>query len=196
MKSWQSSFPRHLRSSKLKPSCSRCDALAQAELNLRYCQVVSEIDGVVTGRNVNPGDNIQAGQSLMAVRSLTEILDHGQLQGDAAPLPADWPKGSLLRWTCSACTQVRGPNHRFRHGNGQTLALLPPQNATGNFVKIVQRLPVRIDLIGYHPDMHPLFDGLSVVPYVYYNESPEGPNSGAYLQPYAPLPQGPTQPTP
>src|SRR6202008_1971873 len=47
--------------------------LAQAELNLRYCDVVSEVDGVVTRRNVNPGNNIQVGQSLMAVRSLRDI---------------------------------------------------------------------------------------------------------------------------
>ena len=47
--------------------------LAQSELNLSYCDVVAEIDGVVTRRNVNPGNNVQAGQSLMAVRSLTEI---------------------------------------------------------------------------------------------------------------------------
>ena len=47
--------------------------LAQAALNLRYCDVLAEIDGVVTRRNVNPGNNVQAGQSLMAVRSLTEI---------------------------------------------------------------------------------------------------------------------------
>ena len=47
--------------------------LELAELNLRYCNIVSEIDGVVVGRNVNPGNNVQAGQSLMAVRSLTEI---------------------------------------------------------------------------------------------------------------------------
>ena len=47
--------------------------LAQAELNLRYCDIVSEIDGVVTSRSVNPGNNVSSGQSLMAVRSLTEI---------------------------------------------------------------------------------------------------------------------------
>ena len=47
--------------------------LDQAELNLRYCDIVSEIDGVVTRRNVNPGNNVQVGQSLMAIRSLTEI---------------------------------------------------------------------------------------------------------------------------
>ena len=47
--------------------------LAQAELNLRYCDVVSEIDGVVTSRSVNPGNNVSSGQSLMTVRSLTEV---------------------------------------------------------------------------------------------------------------------------
>ena len=50
----------------------------------------------------------------------------------------------------------------FTMGTGQTLALLPPQNATGNFVKIVQRLPVRIELTDYDPDKVPLFVGLSV----------------------------------
>jgi membrane fusion protein (multidrug efflux system) len=49
------------------------DDLAQAELNLRYCDIVSEIDGQVTSRNVNPGNYVQIGQGLMAVRSLTEI---------------------------------------------------------------------------------------------------------------------------
>jgi multidrug efflux pump subunit AcrA (membrane-fusion protein) len=46
--------------------------LAQAELDLRYCDVVAEIDGIVPRRNVNPGDNVQVGQGLMAVRSLTD----------------------------------------------------------------------------------------------------------------------------
>jgi len=47
--------------------------LAQAELDLRYCDIVAEIDGVVTRRNVNPGNNVQVGQGLMAIRSLDEI---------------------------------------------------------------------------------------------------------------------------
>jgi len=60
--------------------------------------------------------------------------------------------------------------------------LLPPQNATGNFVKIVQRLPVRIDLEGYDPDKNPLFIGTSVIPYVYLNRPPTGPDAGKFLQ--------------
>jgi membrane fusion protein (multidrug efflux system) len=74
-------------------------------------------------------------------------------------------------------------------GTGSTLALLPAQKATGNFVKVVQRLPVRIDLEGYDPDKDPLFTGTSVVPYVYINKPPTGPNAGKFLQTYAPQSQ-------
>ena len=69
--------------------------LDEAELNLRYCNIVSEIDGVVTGRNVNPGNNVQVGQSLMAVRSLTRDLDRRQLQGNAVGQPAHRPARAL-----------------------------------------------------------------------------------------------------
>jgi len=62
-------------------------------------------------------------------------------------------------------------------------------------VKIVQRLPVRIELTDYDPEKVPLFVGLSCTPYVYYKEPPAGPNAGAVLQPRRPLPQGPTVPT-
>jgi membrane fusion protein (multidrug efflux system) len=70
----------------------------------------------------------------------------------------------------------------FTIGTGSTLALLPPQNATGNFIKIVQRLPVRIELEDYDPDKKPLFIGASVVPYVYLDKPLKGPNAGAFLQ--------------
>jgi membrane fusion protein (multidrug efflux system) len=59
---------------------------------------------------------------------------------------------------------------------------LPAQNATGNFIKIVQRLPVRIELEDYDPDKKPLFIGTSVVPYVYLNKPLSGPNAGTFLQ--------------
>jgi membrane fusion protein (multidrug efflux system) len=68
-------------------------------------------------------------------------------------------------------------------GTGSTLALLPPQNATGNFIKVVQRLPVRIELTNYNPDKEPLFVGLSVIPYVFIKEPPAGPHAGDVLQP-------------
>ena len=79
--------------------------LEQAELNLRYCDVVSEIDGVVTSRNVNPGNNVQAGQSLMAVRSVHGDLDRRQFQRDAAGGAAHRPAGARSRWTCTAAAK-------------------------------------------------------------------------------------------
>src|SRR5262249_47166469 len=80
----------------------------------------------------------------------------------------------------------------FTMGTGQTLALLPPQNATGNFVKIVQRLPVRIELTDYDPNKVPLFVGLSVTPYVYYKEPPTGPHAEDIFQPLTTLPPSST----
>jgi membrane fusion protein (multidrug efflux system) len=65
------------------------------------------------------------------------------------------------------------------------LALLPAQDATGNFVKVVQRLPVRIDVMNYDPDSLPLFVGLSVEPSVDLTSTPDGPNAGRYLQAFA-----------
>jgi membrane fusion protein (multidrug efflux system) len=79
----------------------------------------------------------------------------------------------------------------FTMGTGSTLALLPPQNATGNFVKVVQRLPVRIDLVDYNADQTPLFVGTSVVPYVYINKPPTGPDAGKFLQTYVPQSRSP-----
>ena len=158
--------------------------LAEAELNLRYCDVVSDIDGVVTRRNVNPGNNVQAGQSLMAIRSVKEIwIDANFLETQLADLRI----GQRVRCKVDmygSRKEFEGRITGFTMGTGQTLSLLPPQNATGNFVKIVQRLPVRIELTNYEPEKYPLFVGTSVVPYVYYKEQPTGPHAGDILQPY------------
>jgi len=158
--------------------------LDQALLNLSYTDVFAEIDGVITRRNVNPGNNIQAGQSLMAIRSLTEIWIDANFKETQL---ADLRIGQRVRLDVDmygSRQEFEGRITGFTMGTGQTLALLPPQNATGNFVKIVQRLPVRIELTNYVPDKNPLFVGLSVTPYVYFKEPPTGPNAGAYLQPY------------
>ena len=166
--------------------------LDQALLNLRYCDVASEIDGVVTRRNVNPGNNVQAGQSLMAVRSLTEIWIDANFKETQL---ADLRIGHRVRCEVDMYGSRREYEGRitgFTMGTGQTLSLLPPQNATGNFVKIVQRLPVRVELTDYDPEKAPLFVGLSVVPYVYYKERPTGPHAGDVLQPPYALPRGPT----
>ncbi len=170
--------------------------LAQAELNLRYCDITSEIDGVVTSRNVNPGNNVLPGQALMAVRSLTEIWIDANFKETQL---ADLRIGQRVRCEVdmySGRREYEGRITGFTMGTGQMLSLLPPQNATGNFVKIVQRLPVRVELIDYDPDKAPLFVGLSVTPYVYFKEPATGPHAGEVLQQAGPLPQGPTAPVP
>jgi len=160
--------------------------LAQAELDLRYCDIVAEIDGVVTRRNVNPGNYVQIGQNLMAIRSLNEIWVDANFKetelrdlriGQAVDLYVDMYGGRHV---------FKGRVAGFTMGTGSTLALLPPQNATGNFIRVVQRLPVRIELEGYDPNKSTLFIGTSVVPYVYINKPPTGPDAGRFLQAYVP----------
>jgi membrane fusion protein (multidrug efflux system) len=156
--------------------------LDQAQLDLRYCKICAEIDGVITRRNVNPGNNVQVGQSLMVIRSLREIwvdanFKETQLRdlriGQRVDLEVDMYGGKH---------SFEGRVSGFIMGTGSTLSLLPAQNATGNFVKVVQRLPVRIDLVNYDPDTLPLFVGLSVEPVVDLKSAPTGPSAGKFLQ--------------
>jgi membrane fusion protein (multidrug efflux system) len=126
---------------------------------------------------------VQAGQALMVVRSLTEIwIDANFKETQLASL--------RIGQRAELDIDMYGSHHTFQGritgftmGTGSTLSLLPPQNATGNFIKVVQRLPVRIELTAYNPDEQPLFVGLSAVPYVFINEPPQGPNAGKLLQP-------------
>src|SRR6516165_5825142 len=145
-------------------------------------QMVAEIDGVVTRRSVNPGDQVVAGQGLMALRSLTDIwVDANFKETQLSQLRIGQPVDLNVDMYGSRQT-FKGRIAGFTMGTGSTLALLPAQNATGNFVKVVQRLPVRIDLVDYDPEKHPLFIGTSVVPVVHINEKPTGPDAGKYLQ--------------
>jgi membrane fusion protein (multidrug efflux system) len=156
--------------------------LDQAKLNLSYCTVYAEIDGVITRRNVNPGNNVQVGESLMAIRSLRDIwidanFKETQLRklriGQRVELKVDMYGGKRT---------FEGRISGFTMGTGSTLSLLPAQNATGNFVKVVQRLPVRIDVLNYDPDKLPLFVGLSVTPTVDLRTAPSGPDAGKFLR--------------
>jgi membrane fusion protein (multidrug efflux system) len=154
----------------------------QARLDLSYCSIKAEIDGVITRRNVNPGNGVQVGQSLMAVRSLEDIWVDANFKetelrelriGQHVELKTDMYGGHEV---------FKGRISGFTMGTGSTLALLPAQNATGNFVKVVQRLPVRIELVDYDPARAPLFVGLSVEPEVDTSSAPTGPNAGQFLQ--------------
>jgi membrane fusion protein (multidrug efflux system) len=168
--------------------------LDQAKLNLSYCDVLAEIDGQVTRRNVNKGNNVAAGQSLMAVRSLTEIwVDANFKETQLAAIRIGQPVDLDVDMYGSH-KMFKGRVEGFSMGTGSTLALLPAENATGNFVKVVQRLPVRIVLLDYDPEKVPLFVGLSVTPYVYIHAEPTGLNADEVLRPVLQLPEKPLDP--
>lgn len=174
-----------VRQAEAKLEAARRD-LAQAELYLRYCDIKADIDGVVTRRNVNPGNYVQAGQNLMAIRSLSEIwvdanFKETQLRDLRIGQPVD-----LLTDMYGGRHVFKGRVAGFTMGTGSTLALLPAENATGNFIKVVQRLPVRIDLVDYDANAAPLFIGTSVVPRIHINQPPTGPDAGKFLQSDAP----------
>lgn len=182
-----------IKQAEAKLQSARSD-LDQANLNLRYCTVVAEIDGVITRRNVNPGNDVQVAQQLMAIRSLKDIwVDANFKETQLADLRIGQPV-DLETDVYGSRKIYKGRISGFTMGTGSTLALLPAQNATGNFVKVVQRLPVRIDVLDYDPDKDPLFVGISVTPKVHIKAQPTGPNAGDFLQMYIPVAESPSTP--
>lgn len=140
-------------------------ALAQAKLNLTYCEIHAPVSGIITTKSVEPGQNIAIGQALMTLVSLDDVwitanfketqLRHMEV-GQAVTIHVD----AFGRDFDGKVTQVGG-------ATGSMLSLFPPENATGNYVKVVQRIPVRIDLT--KPDEnkdHLLRPGMSVEPKV------------------------------
>ncbi len=155
--------------------------LAEARLMLSYCKITADIDGIVSNRNVNPGDRVAQGQRLLAIRSLSEVwIDCNFKETQLEPIRIGHPVE--IRVDAYPDKVFRGRVTGFSPGTGAATALLPPQNATGNFVKIVQRLPVRVDLTDGNPPETPLFAGLSVEPRIFIREKPEGPHAGRRLR--------------
>ncbi|UEG73332.1 HlyD family secretion protein [Pantoea agglomerans] len=138
--------------------------LSTADLNLSYTQVRAPYDGFVTKRNVQLGTLVQAGSSLFSLVSpeiwVTANFKESQLQhmnpGDKVEISVDaWPDMKL-----------EGHVDSIQMGSGSRFSTFPSENATGNYVKIVQRVPVKIVIDkGLDPN-HPLPLGLSVEPKV------------------------------
>ena len=138
--------------------------LAQAEVDLSYCTLIAPQDGWVTRRNVERGTFVNAGASLMALVSpevwVTANFKESQLNRMRPGQPA--------RMSVDAYPDLRLRGHvdSIQKGSGGRFSAFPPENATGNFVKIVQRVPVKIVIDeGLDPAL-PLPLGLSVTPTV------------------------------
>ena len=142
-------------------AAARANALQQqAELNLSYTTIIAPIDGVVGNRTLRAGQFVQAGTQLMAlvpasgayvIANFKETQLTNVQAGQAVDINVDMFPGK----------QVHGHVDSLAPASGQEFALLPPDNATGNFTKVVQRIPVKIALDGSSIALRP---GMSVIP--------------------------------
>jgi len=146
----------------------------QATLNLSYTTIVAPVDGVVGNRSLRPGQYVQAGTQLMAVvptNGVYVVANFKETQltdvraGQPVSVDVDMFPG----------TSVKGHVDSIAPASGQEFALLPPDNATGNFTKIVQRIPVKIVLDAGDPLAGRLRPGMSVTPVVDTNAAAHGP---------------------
>ena len=143
---------------------ARAQALQnQAELNLSYTTITAPIDAVVGNRTLRTGQYVQAGTQLMSlvpasgayvVANFKETQLTDVHQGQAVEIAVDMFPGQ----------RVHGHVDSLAPASGQEFALLPPDNATGNFTKIVQRIPVKIALDGADNTVLTLRPGMSVIP--------------------------------
>jgi membrane fusion protein, multidrug efflux system len=140
--------------------------LAQAELNLQYATVKAPVRGVVSKKSINAGQVVQAGQPLMAIVQLDDVwitanFKETQLKemrpGQRAVVAVDAYGGK----------EYKGKVDSIAGATGARFSLLPPENATGNFVKVVQRVPVKIVLDPGQDPQHLLRPGMSVTPTIY-----------------------------
>jgi membrane fusion protein (multidrug efflux system) len=139
--------------------------LDQAKLNLDYCTIVSPVSGIVGKKTVELGQNISPGQQLMAVVPLDDIWVTANFK--ETQLNRMNP-GQRVRFSVDASgKEYNGKIVNVGGASGSRFSLLPPENATGNYVKVVQRIPVRINLDPGQNDDHRLRPGMSVDPKVY-----------------------------
>ena len=138
--------------------------LEQAELNLSYTTILAPAGGIIGKKNINVGQNVAAGQQMMAVVQLDDLW-----------VTANFKETQLRKMKLGQRVTIsvdangrdyRGKIERFAGASGARFSLLPPENATGNFVKVVQRIPVRIAFDTGQDQDHMLRPGMSVIPSV------------------------------
>lgn len=138
----------------------------QARLNLEYTTVKAPVRGTVGRKSVEPGQVIAPNQNLMSVVPLDDVW-----------ITANFKETQLAKMRVGQRVEIEVDTYGGRtfHGRvdsiapatGSRFSLLPPENATGNYVKVVQRVPVKIVLERGEDPQHVLRPGMSVVPKVY-----------------------------
>jgi membrane fusion protein (multidrug efflux system) len=139
-------------------------AVAQAELNLQYTTIRAAVAGIVSKRNVEPGQVIQSGQPLLAIVSLEDVWVTANFK--ETQLKNVRPGNPVTVHVDAYGRDFKGHVDSIGGATGARFSVLPPENASGNYVKVVQRVPVKIVFEkGENPE-HLLRPGMSVVPTV------------------------------
>jgi membrane fusion protein (multidrug efflux system) len=139
--------------------------LEQAQLNLQYTTIFAPVSGAVTQRSVEVGQNVSVGQELMKIVNLDDIwvtanFKETQLQHMKVGQPVTISVDATGK-------EYKGHVQSIAGASGSITSLLPPENATGNYVKVVQRIPVKIIFDAGETREHVLRPGMSVEPKVW-----------------------------
>ena len=134
-----------------------------AGINVGYTRIVAPVTGHVADRAVAVGDYVQPGTQMLALVPLTLWVTANFKETQLALMRPGQPVA--IKVDACPADQFSGHVDSIQRGAGQAFAILPPQNATGNFVKVVQRVPVKIDF-NQIPQNCPLGPGMSVEPTV------------------------------
>jgi membrane fusion protein, multidrug efflux system len=138
--------------------------LAQAELNLSYAKIISPVAGIVGKKAVAVGDRVAPGQELLAISQTDDVWVTANYRETQV---REMHPGQLATVHVDALdADLRGSVESFGGATGSRYSVLPPENASGNYVKVVQRIPVRIRLDPGQPGMDRLRAGMSVEPKV------------------------------
>jgi membrane fusion protein (multidrug efflux system) len=161
---------QHAQLASRRATAQRDQALLdQAMLNLSYTKIVAPIDGIVGKKSAEPGQQIAAGQQLMALVPLGDIWVTANFK--ETQLKRMRPGQPVTIHVDAFDRDYDGTVQNIAGASGARYSLLPPENATGNYVKVVQRVPVRILFKpGQDPDFR-LRPGMSVEPKVWLNKS-------------------------
>lgn len=143
--------------------------LAQAKLNLGYTTIRASVDGIVTRKSAEPGMQISPGQQIMALIPLGDIWVTANFKETQLNKMRIGQKVEIESDTYGSSRKYTGHIDSIAAASGAKFSLLPPENATGNYVKVVQRVPVKILLEPDQNQDHLLLPGMSVTPTVLLN---------------------------
>jgi membrane fusion protein, multidrug efflux system len=162
--------PKQMQITRAKAASAQAEVqrmkanLDQAQLNLQYTKIVAPVNGIVSDRTVEVGQNVAPGQELMKVINLDDIWITANFKETQL---RDMRVGQLVTLEVDANgRKYNGKVESIAGASGARFSLLPPENATGNYVKVVQRIPVKILLDPESNKDHQLRPGMSVTPKV------------------------------